>query len=232
MKTLGIIGGIGPESTIEYYRRIMAACRARSPQVPAPSILINSIDNAKVLNLVAEGELRALVGYLWAELQRLDRAGAGFALIAANTPHVVFDDLVQVSSLPLLDIVTAVRAAAQARGLRRLALIGTRFTMQGSFYPKKFATAGIELVLPNEAEQAYIHEKYLGELLRGVTLDETRQGLVAIFEAMRQRSGIDGVILGGTELSLILREPTAAGLPLLDTTEIHVAAAVEQLLAQ
>lgn len=229
MKTLGIIGGIGPESTIEYYRRIMAACRAQRPEERAPSLLINSIDNAKVLDLVAAGELRALVGYLWAEVQRLERAGAGLALIAANTPHVVFDELAQVTPMPLLDIVTAVCAAARARGLQRLALFGTRFTMQGSFYEKKFAAAGLEIVVPEEAGQAYIHEKYIGELLRGIILPETRAGLIAIMAALRERAGVDGVILGGTELSLMFREPMAEGLPLLDTTQIHVDAAVARM---
>jgi aspartate racemase len=115
-------------------------------------------------------------------------------------------------------------------GRDRVALFGTRFTMQGVFYPRRFDRENIALVSPDEAEQEYIHGKYMSELLRGVVLPETHAGLLSIIDAMKARSGIDGVILGGTELSLILREQTAAGLPVLDTTQIHVDAAVAELL--
>lgn len=230
MKTLGIIGGIGPESTIEYYRRILAGCRQRSAGSPAPSIIINSVDNKKVLDLVEAKQLPQLVDYLAAELERLHRAGVDLALIAANTPHIVFDELSERSPVRLLDIVEATAQAAKALGLRRLALLGTRFTMQGSFYPRRFDAAGIALMAPDATEQGYIHDKYLSELLRGVILPETQAHLLCIIQAMKERTGLDGVILGGTELSLIFREPTAAGLPVLDTTQIHVDAAVAQIL--
>jgi aspartate racemase len=230
MKALGIIGGVGPESTIEYYRRIMGGCRARNPEGRAPSIFINSIDNAKVLDLIEAQEYGALVGYLWAEVQRLQRAGAELALIAANTPHLVFDELAQVSPVPLIDIVAAAATVAKAHGLRRLALFGTRFTMRGAFYPKRFSAEQIELILPDDSEQEYIHDKYMTELLRGVIVPATRDRLTSIVEAMKGRTGIDGVILGGTELSLIFREPAVAGVPVLDTTQIHVDAAVTSLI--
>jgi aspartate racemase len=231
VKTLGIIGGVGPESTIEYYRRILAGCRQRRPELPAPSILIDSVDNRKVIDLIAANRLPEVIDYLAGELERLERAGADFALVAANTPHIVFDELSARVSLPLIDIVRATCDAAKVAGLRRLALLGTRFTMQGSFYPRRFEGSGITLVTPEPAEQSYVHDKYMTELLRGVILPETHAALVAIIEAIKRRAQIDGVILGGTELSLILREPIAAGLPVLDTTQIHVEAAVTQLLA-
>ncbi len=179
------------------------------------------------------------------EIERLARAGADFALIAANTPHLVFDEVQRRSSIPMLSIVEATCDAAAAAGLRRLALFGTRFTMQassgstesrptksggGSFYWEIFSRRQIAIVVPNEAEQGFIHDKYMSELLAGIILDETRAKLAEIVEAMKQREGVDGLILGGTELSLIFREPTEAGLPVLDTTQIHVEAAVERLL--
>lgn len=230
-KTLGIIGGIGPESTIEYYRRILAGYRERAGTGHAPRILINSIDNKKVLDLVAAGQTNDLVEYLSAELELLGRAGAEVALLAANTPHLVFDQLAARTSVSLLSIVDVTCRAAAASKLRRLALLGTRFTMDGTFYPERFARAGIELVVPNEQEQEYIHTKYIGELLRGVIRPETREELLRIVTAMKERDAIDGLILGGTELSLILREPRAAGLPVLDTTQIHVEAAIDAILA-
>ena len=231
MKTLGIIGGTGPESTIEYYRRTLAAYRQRDPEGRAPSLIINSIDNKKLLDLAGANELTLLADYLASEVERLARAGADLALLAANTPHLVFDEVQRRSRIPMLSIVEATCDAAAAAGLRRLALFGTRFTMQASFYPEIFSRRQIAIVVPNEVEQVCIHEKYMSELVAGIILDETRASLLEIVQAMKQRDGVDGLILGGTELSLIFREPTAAGLPVLDTTQIHVEAAVERLLS-
>ena len=231
MKTLGIIGGIGPESTIEYYRRTHALYRQLVADGSAPSIIINSIDNKKVLDLVGANKLDELIGYLAAEVEKLARAGATFALLAANTPHLVFDSVAQQSSIPLLSIVAATCEAAKIRGLTRLGLLGTRFTMQSSFYRDALADKQIELVVPGEEEQTWIHEKYMQELLKGIILPETRARLLAIIQAMKERSQIDGVILGGTELSLILRDESVFGVQVLDTTQIHVEAAVARLIS-
>jgi aspartate racemase len=230
MKTLGVIGGTGPEMTVEYYRRLIAAYRQRSPEGRAPSLLINSIDSRNLIDLVTANELTQMADYLAEQVARLARAGAGLALIAANTPHLVFDEVQGQLPIPMLSIVTATREAAAAAGFRRLALFGTRFTMQASFFPQNFRARQIALVVPNEKEQSYIHDKYMSELFVGVILPETREGLLEVVQAMKERDGIEGVILGGTELSLILRDATAAGLPVLDTTQIHVEAAVEWLL--
>jgi aspartate racemase len=232
METLGIIGGIGPETTVEYYRRLIAAYRERSAEGRAPSLIINSIDSKKLVDLVTANELTEMTNYLVDEVARLARAGAGLALIAANTPHLVFDEVQGRSPIPMLSIVTAARDAAAAAGFRRLALFGTRFTMQAPFFPQTFMACQIAIVVPNETEQSYIHDKYMNELFVGLILPETREGLLEIVQAMKERDGIEGVILGGTELSLILREGTAAGLPVLDTTQIHVDAAVEWLLRE
>lgn len=229
MKTLGIIGGIGPESTIEYYRRIHALYRQRIPDGSAPSIIINSIDNKKVLDLVGANKLDELIGYLTAEVEKLARGGATFALLAANTPHLVFDSVAQQASIPLLSIVAATCDAAKSRGLTRLGLIGTRFTMQSSFYRDALSDKQIELVVPGEEEQTWIHEKYMQELLKGIIRPETRDRLLAIIKTLKERSQIDGVILGGTELSLILRDESVFGVQVLDTTQIHVEAAVSRL---
>lgn len=231
MKTLGIIGGTGPESTIDYYRSLIATYRARMPDASYPRIIINSVDNQKLLAWVGANELGAIVGYLLEELRRLERAGVDFALLAANTTHIVFDELQRVSPVPLLSIVEATCAAAKTAGLKRLGLFGTRFTMQGEFYVRVFDQAGLALVRPEAAEQEYIHEKYMSELIPGVFLPETRDGLLAIVERMKAASAIDAVILGGTELALILRETNHADVPLLNTTKIHVEAAVERMLA-
>jgi len=172
-----------------------------------------------------------MADYLLEEIGKLARAGANFGLISANTPHIVFDELAPKSPIPLISIVEATCAAAKARGLKKLALFGTRFTMRGTFYPKVFSREGIELVMPDAKEQDYLHDKYLNELVPGKFLPETRVGLLAIVDRMKAKSNIDGVILAGTELPLILRDADHNGIPFLNTTKIHVEAAVTEMLS-
>jgi len=230
MKRLGIIGGTGPESTIEYYGRLIAGYRKRRPDGHAPAIVINSVDNKNLVDWFTANQLGKVTDFLEAEIHRLVGAGADFALIAANTPHLVFDELQRRVQLPLLSIVQATCDAAAKAGLHRLALFGTRFTMQAKLFPDLFSARGMTIIIPNDEERTFIHERYMGELFVGTIRDETRTALIEIVKAMRERDRIDGLVLGGTELSLILREPTAAGLPVLDTTQIHVDAAIDWML--
>ena len=230
MKTLGMIGGIGPESTIDYYRLLLARYQAGVGDGSAPSVLINSVDLKRLVDGFGSGDLAGVAAYLVEAVETLARAGADFGLIAANTPHIVFEAVRGRSKIPLISIVEATCDAALATDRKRLALFGTRFTMQAGFYPEVFARAGIAIVVPQPIEQALIHEKYMGELILGVFLPETRAALLEIVERMRERDGIDGLILGGTELPLILRRDSHSGIPFLDTTKIHVEKAVEELL--
>ena len=230
MKTLGIIGGIAPESTIEYYRLIIASYRAQDPDGNYPSLIINSINLKKMIDLITANKLADVTEYLLIELQKLASAGADVGLLASNTPHIVFDDLQQKSPIPLISIVQATCQTAQAMGLRKVGLFGTRFTMQGQFYPEVFRSRGIELIVPDMNDQEYIHDKYMSELIDGIFLDETRESLLAIAERLKKKSGIEGVILGGTELPLILRDVNDSEIPFLDTTRIHVEQAVTQIL--
>ncbi|MEY2483518.1 MAG: aspartate racemase [Verrucomicrobiota bacterium] len=231
MKTLGIIGGIGPESTIDYYKTIVALYRERNPDGSYPPLVINSIDMQRIVRMFEAGELEKLTADFAAELEKLHRAGVDFALLAANTPHLVFDDLQRRSPLPLISIVEATCAAAKARGLKRIGLFGTRFTMQATFYRDVFSREGIAVVVPDAADQDYIHEKYMGELVPGIFLPETRAGLLVIVDRLTEQTAIEGVILGGTELPLILREPAHNGIPFFNTTRIHAEAAVERMFS-
>jgi aspartate racemase len=231
MKTLGIIGGVGPESTIEYYRSIIASYREPGKNNTYPSIIINSVDLQKLLNWMNANELAQVTDYLVDGIQTLARAGADFGIISAGTPHIVFDEIRRRSPIPLISIVEATCESAKRLALKKVGLLGTRFTMQGRFFSDVFSRAGIQIVVPNEDEQTYIHDKYFGELVKGVILEETRDRLVAIVERMKNEEGIEGLILGGTELSLILRDDTAAGIPLLDTTKLHVEAVVKELVS-
>jgi aspartate racemase len=232
MKVIGIIGGIGPESTIEYYRWIIAAYSERVPDGSYPSIIINSIDLKKLLDMVAANERTKMTEFLVDEIQRLARAGAECGLVAANTPHIVFDEVRRQSPIPLISIVEATCERAKAMGFRKLGLFGTRSTMQGQFYPDVFSKEGIELAVPDESDRAFIHHIYFSELVKGTVLPETRERLLTIVERLKQSDDIQGLILGGTELSLILRDPTAGGIPVLDTTKIHARAIVAEALTQ
>jgi aspartate racemase len=227
MKTVGIIGGIGPESTVEYYRLILAGYRQRQPDGSAARIIINSVNLKRLLDLVAANEAAAMVDYLAGGVRRLAAAGADFGLLASNTPHIVFNELRSRSTIPLLSIVEATCAAAKAQGMKKLGLFGTRFTMMGSFYPEVFNKAAIALAVPEPGEQNYIHEKYLGELVNGIIKPDTRDGLLAIVERMSKQESIEAVILAGTELTLILPPDSPASVPLLDTARIHAQAAVD-----
>ena len=231
MKTLGIIGGLGPESTIDYYGKIIALYRERTGDGSYPQFIINSINMKKGLDFMEANNLAGMADYLLEELGKLGRAGATLGVISANTPHIVFDEVASKSPISLISIVEATCAAAKARKLKRLALFGTRYTMQATFYPKVFSLEGIELFVPGPEDQTYIHDKYLNELVSGKFLPETRAGLLAIVARMKANSDIDGVILAGTELPLILRDPEHNGIPFLDTTRIHCEAAVIEMLS-
>jgi len=233
MKKLGIVGGIGPESTIEYYRRLIASYRQKNKNKDGsyPEIILNSVDLTEMLALLSANQLQELTRFLMGHIGTLAHAGADFAVIAANSPHLVFDEVERASPIPLISIVQAAADHAKHSGLHKLALFGARFTMQADFYPLVFSRYGISLALPTAEEQDYIHEKYFGELILGAVIPETRRRLEAIVESMKSRDGVDGLIIGGTELSLIFREPEVCGIPVLDTTQIHVEAAITRMLA-
>jgi aspartate racemase len=229
-KTLGLIGGTGPESTIEYYRLLIAKYRELADG-NSPRLIINSVNIKLLVEWMTAGELGKVTDYLADEVGKLHKAGADFAALTANTPHIVFDELQQRSTVPLISIVEVTRDYVQKSGLQTVALFGTRFTMEATFYPEVFARTGIKLVIPNDEEQTYIHDIYMNELLKDLFLPATRTKLLAIADTMKARDGIQAVILGGTELPLLLRDEQHNGMPLLDTTRIHVERLVAELLS-
>lgn len=229
MPILGLIGGIAPASTIDYYRLIIERYRRARPDGSYPSLILNSINLTPFLALVGAGDRQAVADYLLTELDRLARAGADLALFCSNTPHLVFDLLVARSPVPLVSLVEATAAEAQARGFRRLGLLGTRYTMEGGFYERTFGPLGMAVITPEPDDRAWVHAHYLGELATGVFRVETRAGMVEVMDRMRVRDRIDAVILGGTELPLLFRGAEPEAFPLLDTTSLHVDAAVERL---
>ena len=230
MRTAGIVGGLGPESTIDYYRSMIASYRARNANAGNPQIVINSLDLDKGIALLNAGRLDELADYLSAGVELLVRAGADFGAIAANSPHLVFDEVQRRSAIPLVSIVRATCNYAKGLGLKKLGLFGTGFTMRANFYPEEFERAGMALVRPGEAEREFIHEKYLGELLKNQFLPETRMEILKIAGRMKEEDAIEGLVLAGTELPLLLRESPPEGMEVLDTTVIHVEAIVDELM--
>ena len=231
MKLIGIIGGIGPESTIDYYRLFISTYRERKPDGGYPPVVINSVDLAKALTLVSSNDLAGLAAYLLEEVRRLARAGATHGLLSSNTPHIVFDEIRRASPIPLISIVETACRAAVVRKLKRVGLFGTRFTMRGGFYQKAFAREGIDVAIPESGDQEFIHDTYLNELVNGIVRTETRDRYVAIARQMKTRQGIEALILGGTELPLLLRDAIDIGVTLLDTARLHVERAVSELLS-
>lgn len=229
MRKLGLIGGMGPESTIPYYRDIVHGVHARAGRFPL--MTVESVDVFHVLRLESEGSLDELTDYLLAAIERVAGAGAQVGALAANTPHIVFDRLQAASPIPLVSLVDACRDEAARRGFRKLGLLGTAPTMEGSFYQRAFAGAGMRLAVPGADDRRYVAQKISDELEFGVLRDDTRVGLAAVVRRLRDEQGIQAVVLGCTELPLILNDAVTC-VPCLDTIRIHVEALVEAILAE
>lgn len=229
VKKIGIIGGLGPEATVDYYKRIVEFFHEHNQSLSTPEIIIYSVDIAHLFKLVTEQRWDRLAQWLAEKVSALKNAGADFAVISANTPHIVFDQIQAQSPLPLISIVEATLESARAAGLKRLGLLGTKFTMQSNFFGDRFAKDGITVVVPNDCEQQYIHEKLVSKIELGIFTEATRRQLLSIITNMRNREKVDAVILGCTELPLTLNEG-ASEVPFLNTTALHVAAICQQCM--
>lgn len=217
---IGMIGGIGPESTVDYYQRLIKLYQKNISGDYYPEILINSINMTAMLKFVSSEDWEGLIRMLTDAIHSLYKAGADLAFLASNTPHMVFERLRQASPIPLISIVEAARMEAEKLGLKKVGLLGTLFTMQSSYYQAEFDKSGITMVVPNEEEQRYIQQKLFAEIEHGVFLEDTRGDLLKIIRRLITDKSIDGVILGCTELPLILTKGEYS-IPFLNTTEIH-----------
>lgn len=222
MKRLGMVGGLGPESTIEYYQTIISKYQERmgSKEV-LPEFFINSINMYQVFEFIEENDLDGLAEYLIKAVQTLEKAGADFAIISANTPHIVFDQVQKRVQIPLYSIVEETVAKAEEIGLSKIGLIGTKFTMEHDFFKSPFTSIGKEIVVPTEPEQHYIHEKIVAELEKGIVNETTKGKYIEIIKDMIARDQIEGIILGCTELPMIIKEGDL-DIPQLNTTAIHI----------
>ncbi|WP_413627822.1 amino acid racemase [Fructilactobacillus vespulae] len=230
MTKLGIIGGIGPEATVDYYLSIIKQYQqSMGNQQVLPEITIESINMYHMFALLQDKKYDQVVAYLKTAVDHLEAAGADFAIMCGNTPHIVFEQLQQQTNLPLMSMVETSVAEAQRLGLKRLGLLGTRFTMENDFFVAPFERAGIEIKIPNPDEINFIHEKIVSELENGIVKPETKKQLLAIAERMISANHLDGIILGCTELPLILK-PEDFNVETFDITKIHIAAIVKELI--
>lgn len=221
-KTIGMIGGIAPASTVDYYQRIISRFQERTGQREYPSVIINSINMTHMLNLITNDHLDELVDYLSEEIFVLEKAGAKVIFMASNTPHLVYEPLMQRVKTKMVSIVDSTVAYAQSKGYSRLGLLGTITTMESDFYQDGFEAGGMEIITPMPDERKYIHKVYMDELVRARFMPETKSRLLSIANRMYQEGQIEALILGGTELPMILKSGDMEDIELLNTTKIHV----------
>ncbi|MEM9718184.1 MAG: amino acid racemase [Bacteroidota bacterium] len=231
MEKVGIIGGIGPESTIEYYRLIINGFRERLSTDQYPEVLIHSINMTEMLDLVFKDELDALVELLKRKINVLEVSQVDYVALASNTPHLVFDRLAKSVSVPLISIVEETCKYVLEAGVRTVGLLGTKSTMSKGFYQEVGEKYGLEIYTPNEEDQAYVHEKYMGELVFKQIIPETKSQLIQIVKKLETQKNIEGIILGGTELPLILQQGDFDTLKVFDTTRIHVHAILDKMIS-
>ncbi|MBE0646739.1 MAG: amino acid racemase [Bacteroidales bacterium] len=232
MKHLGLIGGVGPESSIAYYRLIIKRFQERLNTKDYPEIIINSINMTEMLGYVFTNQLGSLVDFLAARIEILEKSGADFAAIASNTPHIVFDELRDRVNIPLISIVEETCNFIVQKNIKRVGLFGTKSTMTFGFYQKIAEKHGLEILIPDAPNQDYIHEKYMTELVLNKIIPETKKQLLRIVEELQETEAIEGLILGGTELPLILSQTDFDGIEIFDTTHIHVESIVTEMIKQ
>jgi aspartate racemase len=225
MKIVGIIGGIGPASTLDYYNGIINGARMDNNY---PEIIINSVNMTEMLSYVEKKDWDALVSMLVCAIKKLADAGAEFAAIASNTPHIVFDRIQKQAALPLVSIVESTCKYASSVGCRKAVVIGTRFTMSSGLYTEAFNKYDIAVVVPPENEQEAIHNIIFPKLEDGIVVPEDKQKMLEIVNTLIKEHNADTLVLGCTELPLMIKNGDLDVL-LLNTTQIHIDEIINQM---
>ena len=229
MKKLGLVGGMGPESTMPYYHDIVYGVKERVGNDFFPNLTIESVNVFEVLRLCSEQKYDELTDYLMKAINNLVNSGADFVALSANTPHIVFHKLQERSVVPLVSIVEATRDEAIRLNKHRLGLLGTVFTMTGDFFRMPFENSGIEIVVPTREEMEFVNLKISSELENGIVKEKTLESFQKIIERMQKENGIEAIILGCTELPLLLNDKVSP-VPCLDTMKIHVETLISRIV--
>jgi len=225
VKTLGLIGGMTWLSTVEYYRLINQEVNERAGGRQSARLILYSVNFAEFVPSIDELGWRDIAARLATIARSLEDAGAEGLLLCANTPHKVADDVRAAITIPLIHIAEVTARAIRAKRLRKVALLGTRFTMEESFFRDTLTAADIESIIPEKDDRDFIHESIFGELGKGIFTAATKARYLQIIDALAKR-GAEGVILGCTEIPLIVK-PEDVSIPVFDTTQIHATAAVD-----
>jgi len=225
MRTLGLIGGLSWESSALYYRSLNEGVRARLGGVHSAPLIVWSFDFAPLSVAQHEGRWDDIAAVLSDAARRLERAGADGVILCTNTMHLVADEIQGALSVPFLHIADAVIDHARSLGIRRLGLLGTRFTMEAPFLKDRFAQEGLEILTPGQTARAEIHGVIYDELCVGEVRDQSRATYLQVIEDLR-RQGAEGVILGCTEIGMLIRQGDTP-VPLLDTTTLHALKAID-----
>ncbi|MDR3410197.1 MAG: aspartate/glutamate racemase family protein [Formivibrio sp.] len=230
MKTIGLIGGMSWESTTLYYQIINRAVAERLGGLNSARIVLASVNFAEIAAMQRAGQWAEMAGLLADNARKLEHAGADCILIGTNTMHKVAPQVQSAIGVPLLHIADAAASAIRAQGLRKVGLLGTRFTMEQPFYAEHLAQFGIEAITPDEALRNEVHRIIFEELCQGKMLDYSRHVLLRIADILAEQ-GAEGLILGCTELPLLLQQNHTT-FPLFDTTALHALAAVDFALQE
>jgi aspartate racemase len=229
MKSIGLIGGMSWESSCEYYRIINETVKDRLGGLHSAKIIMVSVDFAEIEILQHEGRWDETARILIAAAQRVERGGGDFVVICTNTMHKVAEDVQKGIQIPLLHIADATAERVKSQGLNKVGLLGTKFTMEESFYKDRLIERhGLEIIIPTEPERDSVHRVIYDELCLGEIKGASREGYVQIMDRLVEQ-GAQGIILGCTEISLLVCQGDSA-VPLFDTTRIHAEAAVDYAL--
>ena len=229
MNKIGLIGGTGPESTIEYYKGIEYGVQQKSGRSFFPNLTIESLSVFEVLGFCGKRDYAGLTEYLLKGIHSLAAAGAQYAALTGITPHIVFDELAKASPIPLVSMVDTARDYAAARGYKKICLLGTLPTMEGTFFQSSFAKCGIEVITPNTEEKKYIGTKIETELEFGKVLPDTQRTFKEIAERIIREEQVQATVLGCTELPLIFGG-VEMSVPYIDVMQVHINTLVDLIL--
>jgi aspartate racemase len=229
MKILGLIGGTTWPSTVDYYRYLNRLTVERTGGDGYPRLILYSVNFVEFKALADAGDWKGIAARLSSIAVKLEAAGAEALVLCANTTHIVADLVSESVNIPLLNIVDAVGIEIKARGIKRVALLGTRFTMENEFYQNKLMGYGIETIVPRPEERNFVHDSIFEELVHEVVRDETKMGYLKLIDDLRGR-GAEGIILGCTEIPMLIKQADT-DIPLFDSTQIHAKYAVDFALS-
>lgn len=229
MKKLGLIGGMGPESTIPYYHDIVYGVQNRVGEKFFPNLTIESVNVFDILNMCERKEYEALIEYLMTAINNLRASGADFIALSANTPHIVFDELQKRSPVKLVSIIQTACDEAKRRNISKIGLLGTIFTMDGEFFKRPFLKNHIEIITPNDEEKSFVDQKISNELELGIVKEETLSAFLKIVQRMKDENEIQAIVLGCTELPLLFNG-VKTPVDCIDTMQIHIQTLVNMII--